>query len=732
GILVRNAHLSARDFASDISGILDSYSSGSIGDKKLLRQLDGLTVQYTGAALAVISGTSYEETHIEGILLRYPDAMRYFSNLIGIYFNIINSHDQICSKIQDTLLKFIELEDIDKFNAWLYKEADWNKEAYGRLVEAGYSPLLWEKGVRRAYEVANHVTDIAENIERQTRQILEVAKTHSLKFKTDITSLPTLKEAQEFADEYILHNPDLPDEVKTNIEKILKDTKRLERAYQQKLEAVKKVTVEVHPDFLKDSYCGVGVPGCFNPLTGPAKKMPFVHALEADATFMRFYDENNKMIANAVLVFTPQGVVVQPIYNASNLDLDRIAFDMLAHLVQNGFVKRILLNKTSAGFKGGEGFVKARITKSKKINLVDNNMSFDIGNNQINMTKFKTEFVITKKILDQNTKPGMGQSRLNSGGTVPIKEIASAPFLLSQESMGPRNDEDSTSLSRNDGLVIEPPEIPGARNYPIMRNIKNHTELVKSMLETIISMLLSGEKVVLAFHKDLKGNKFSNHLFRALEKLGTKPGFDKFFKNLVIVDSFDSKDSLMDKLNEKEIDLNDAKRNIVFTFAPLTMKENLANMNTAIRPVFVNENSENQTFDADQYYYPLFEIVLLSLIKYRLENDFDSKDSLRDIGDKLKECDVDPEKLNIKDYCEDPKSGAFLIINLIPKVRKNEVDGDADRCRRIHEAIDAAAYVIDTFQDSQERLFMIYYRVNISMRGSRIEYRLPRLKGVGL
>ena len=79
----------------------------------------------------------------------------------------------------------------------------------------------------------------------------------------------------------------------------------------------------------------------------------FAHSLEVNTFFLKVYNENGKMIANTVLVLTPQGIVVHPLYNASNIYLEEVLFISLARLLLNGWIPRILFEETSGGLERG-------------------------------------------------------------------------------------------------------------------------------------------------------------------------------------------------------------------------------------------------------------------------------------------------------------------------------------------------------------------------------------------
>ena len=76
--------------------------------------------------------------------------------------------------------------------------------------------------------------------------------------------------------------------------------------------------MEIGFDFFWDTFAGYKIEGCFGP-SMKHNEMPLMHALEANSFFLRVRNLEGEMIANAVLVLTPQGVVVQPLYTGLNI-----------------------------------------------------------------------------------------------------------------------------------------------------------------------------------------------------------------------------------------------------------------------------------------------------------------------------------------------------------------------------------------------------------------------------
>ena len=219
-----------------------------------------------------------------------------------------------------------------------------------------------------------------------------------------------------------------------------------------------------------------------------------------------------------------------------------------------------------------------------------------------------------------------------------------------------------------------------------LRDLRQEDELVKNMIETIISILLSADanepKLVLAFHNkifDFDKNQKLKRLIEKLEELKNKKGFDKLLKNLTIIKDINTKvDLSSEKLKSKGIDIKD-KDTQVFMFAPDTQRETFTDLHIGIKSVYINEgNSFNPNFD----YYPLAEVVTISLVKYH--TDYTAKhilNILKRLGDDLSE-------FNLADIIDD-ENNIFLIFKLIPKAKRQSED--MKRYNRINNLIDSAA-----------------------------------------
>ncbi|MBM3250511.1 MAG: hypothetical protein FJZ09_06725, partial [Candidatus Omnitrophica bacterium] len=392
--VMQGASLKKGAFLKAADASLEAYLKGKFGDKRFLSQIRELYAAKMSEALGTIIGSRLNGEFRE-FLAKNAGLMEQLATLVGVYVRVKKGYPDTAKKISAALKELVRMRDLKAFNRWIFTEAEWNRESYQRLIRAGYSPLLWQQGLSKTVPAQAGTKDQQEKIRQQTFQLLEFAQKYGIAYDRSITGLDSLELATRFAGQYLLSNADVSAEDREHIISILKETRRLEEEYQKQAEAA-RVRVDVGFDFFGDASSGVGVPGCFNPTTGIHKEMPLMHALETDTMFLRIY-KDGKMIANAVLILTPEGVVVQPLYNATNLDLDAVVFDALADLLLKGWIPKALMRGTSAGYKAGDGFLRNEPQTAKKPRIVSDHYYFDFGSAS---SGFQTTDVLERAALE--------------------------------------------------------------------------------------------------------------------------------------------------------------------------------------------------------------------------------------------------------------------------------------------------------------------------------------------
>lgn len=145
--IIKTFSLDEDSFVDFLEKLLEEYKKGSVGKKLLISNLKGEYKDYCRRSLKdMFNMSDMDDSFFD--FLESNQLMLYVLNL-GSVRSIINKevYSDTFLKIYQSLNKLLELKDVVKFNKWLYTESYWNKEAYENLLKAGYSPLLWDKGI---------------------------------------------------------------------------------------------------------------------------------------------------------------------------------------------------------------------------------------------------------------------------------------------------------------------------------------------------------------------------------------------------------------------------------------------------------------------------------------------------------------------------------------------------------------------------------------------------------
>jgi len=132
-------------------------------------------------------------------------------------------------------------------------------------------------------------------------------------------------------------------------------------------------------------------------------------------------------------------------------------------------------------------------------------------------------------------------------------------------------------------------------------------------------------------------------------------------------------DDLKAALNEKNIDAN-AKDGLIFTYAPKPQdgSEDMANIGSAVKPVYIIE--EKGGFP-ENYYYPLLEMVTISLAKELLQwNE-------RELREALAVSKITIDTFGI-DAAIDEKLG-ILIFTVLPRMERYDTNNRIDRYTKL-------------------------------------------------
>jgi len=198
-----------------------------------------------------------------------------------------------------------------------------------------------------------------------------------------------------------------------------------------------------------------------------------------------------------------------------------------------------------------------------------------------------------------------------------------------------------------------------------LHDIRDSEELTENFKEVILSTLPYGKKIGLFFNRRLSGFRGKhrttvNGLKAFKERMKAKfPKLAKHMDNLVL-DDFETKEEFLQKIKKHGLVLKNKENHLIFTFSPETERENLKGIETKARSVYIKEGK----FSAEEYYYPLLDIVTISVVRAHVGYTANEIYAIfRDIGiDRAKL----REEINIKEI-KDDVPGAFLMFVLIPK-----------------------------------------------------------------
>lgn len=237
----------------------------------------------------------------------------------------------------------------------------------------------------------------------------------------------------------------------------------------------------------------------------------------------------------------------------------------------------------------------------------------------------------------------------------------------------------------------------GGTEPDFLRDIREQDQLIESLQDSIFSMLLSPkyskEKLVLAFSRKLGGGEQHRTLIQQLKrwklrKIRQNAHWANILKNLEIIE-FNSRGELLGELRQLNIAvdenrvLTDKESAAIFTFAPMTESGDLLNLGEAVRPVYIDQRD----IFLLEFYYPLIEIVTISLVKELMSYSDD------DIFRVLSSVGIDrtmlANTLNIAAITSEPQT-AFLVFTLIPRSKVYDHDDRVSRYARLRQFLESA------------------------------------------
>jgi transcriptional regulator with XRE-family HTH domain len=297
-----------------------------------------------------------------------------------------------------------------------------------------------------------------------------------------------------------------------------------------------------------------------------------------------------------------------------------------------------------------------------------------------NLTKREEEvidliYLKGKKAKEIKNILKISKARIHKLRKVALKKLRAAAKIVKAE------DESDTKL-KPVAISAKVPKIKSKLDQSL-RDVVNPQELTQNTIEGILSALFSNKKLTLAFSRKLKGLESVQlrALVRQLKEWKDSTA-QKNSKMKALLDNFTilEYDDLKSELDERGIDVN-AKDGLIFNYAPKPMNESedVANLGIAIRPVYIIEQEGRFP---ENYYYPLLEMVTVSIAKELLHWD---EGQLREA---LAVSKIDMETFGI-DTAIDEKFG-ILIFRILPKMERYENDSRIDRYTRLMQFLRSA------------------------------------------
>ena len=231
------------------------------------------------------------------------------------------------------------------------------------------------------------------------------------------------------------------------------------------------------------------------------------------------------------------------------------------------------------------------------------------------------------------------------------------------------------------------PELLPDENEPIhfLRRIINPKELTQNMIEEILSAMFSNKKLTLAFCKQLKGMESAQLRMLVKELIAWKNATGEKSKtmktlldNFTIIEYEDQRD-LGSQLKDRRIDVNDSS-SLIFIYGPKPkdVSESIVS-GSAVKPVYIIEQEGGFPV---RYYYPLLEMVTISLAKEILHwNE-------KELHEVLADSNINAETFGIEAVLD--KDLGILIFKVLPKMEQYDNNDRINRYTRLLQLLHSA------------------------------------------
>lgn len=300
------------------AGQVDVARAGDF--KKMI--LKGLLKQVTGVS------------KWQAALDQSPWAFERTMLLVTLYFRLADhsagstdERNRMREYLSRMLGKFLETGSGDALRETILNLPE-NKAEIDRLVAAGYDRALFEQGLEYTTVVSGLNAEqrrlqAVRTIHMLSQELVEVAEQvaflpHGMTpIQLADTRFDSHEAAEKFVKEMAMHAKGKPEMARAF--EVLDHIKQAEAEASRPMVNsgnAEQIRIVISKDFLEEASAGAGNwAGCFN-VNGIHREMPVAHGMEGNAMFARAYNASGQMIANIVLAFTDQGVVVFAPYSS--------------------------------------------------------------------------------------------------------------------------------------------------------------------------------------------------------------------------------------------------------------------------------------------------------------------------------------------------------------------------------------------------------------------------------
>jgi len=217
-----------------------------------------------------------------------------------------------------------------------------------------------------------------------------------------------------------------------------------------------------------------------------------------------------------------------------------------------------------------------------------------------------------------------------------------------------------------------PSNIVSETKAKYLKDLRDESELAQTTIDIVLSYMLSGKKLVLAFDRGI--GAFQRHapikIIKKLKKLKKDPRFESLLSNLVVIEE------AAQRIEQKISAYTGDENTDIFMFVREQERKYCKNVEKIhhVNTVYIDENMFGL-----KAYYPILEIITITLVSY-----LNGPDS---VMEDLKTLGISLDELNIKsiDY-ESSKTTIFTLLPSAKEFGRQELTQKYARLKRFLEA----------------------------------------------